>query len=137
MATECLSVQGSETRLQPQRGRSRRVCPPGKLPSTQSVKHQAVFPRARPEAATVQAVTFYRRSGACAKAKPENCHGTPSALPVWFRPFANRQQFYPMRRRDPRRVITYLNRLFVTPSYWLLPFSLTGRFPSSDFEGSL
>lgn len=81
MATECLSFQGSETRLQPQRGRSRRVCPPGKLPSTQSVKHQAVFPRARPKAATVQAVTFYRRSGACAKAKPENSaveHPAPS-----------------------------------------------------------
>ena len=81
MATKCLSVQGSETLLQPQRGRSRRVSPPEKLPSTQSVKHQAVFPRARPEAATVQAATFYRRYGACAKTKPETSameHASPS-----------------------------------------------------------
>lgn len=73
MVTECLPVQGSETRLQPQRGGScrARVRPPGKPPSTQSVNHQAVFPRARPEAAIVQAMT-YKKSGACAKAKPEN-----------------------------------------------------------------
>lgn len=57
------------------------VSPPEKLPSTQSVKHQAVFPRARPEAATVQAATFYRRYGACAKTKPETSameHASPS-----------------------------------------------------------